>query len=178
MKSLLSILSATLILGTAALAQPDLKAAPKAANPPNRNAANRAAQVDKKALKAAFHERTAKRIELRLERLPKTLALLGIADDKTQELIAGHFRIVMTAREPLLEAQLDLRRALIIKTTSDTQFKAAIEAQRTTRKAYEGAFQKALDDLDAKIAYRKTPRLEAVLLAIGALDPDGVNNTL
>lgn len=178
MKSLLFVLSATLILGAAALAQPDLKATPKAANPPNRNALNGGAKADKKALKAAFHERTAKHIELRLERLPKIVALLGIADDKTQEVIVGHFRTVMTAREPLLETQLDLRRALITKATSDTQFKAVIEAQRTARKAYEGAFQKALDDLDAKIAYRKTPRLEAVLLAIGALDPDGVNNTL
>ena len=174
MKSL-SVCAATMLLAGAALAQPDLKTTPKAANPPNRNVANAANKAERKALKADLQQRTAKRIELRLERLPKTLMALGITDEKTQEIIAGHFRTALAARKPLMEAQLQLRRALIVKTTSDTQFKGVLEAQKAARKAYEAAFQKALDDLDGKISYRKMPRLEAALLAAGALDPDGVN---
>ncbi len=177
MKSL-SFYAATLLMAGAAVAQPDLKTAPKAVNPPNRNTVNLANRAEKKALKADLQQRTAKRIELRLERLPKILAALGITDEKTQNSVAEHFRTVLTARKPLMEAQLQLRHALIVKTTSDTQFKGLLEAQRAARKAYEAAFQKALDDLDGKIAYRKMPRLEAALVAAGALDPDGVNTIL
>ena len=175
---IIALCAATLFLSGAALAQPDLKVTPKAVNPANRAAANEAARAAKKALKADFQQRLTKRIEVRLQRLPKTLAALGVTDEKTQEVIAGHFRSVLMARGPLLEAQMQVRRALLVKTTSDTQFKSVLDAQRVARKAYETAFQAALDDLDGKVAFRKTPRLEAVLLAIGALDPDGLNSTL
>jgi len=169
-----------LLLCGVALAQPDLTNAPKGENPPNRNAAAKAAaRAGKKALPGAdLKERNAKRIELRLQRVPKMLTTLGVTEAATQDAVAAHFQAVLKAREPLQEAQLKLRRVLVSKIASDAQIKAALDAQRAARKDYETAFQKALDDLDKKVSYTKNTRLEAALLAIGALDPDGVTAAL
>ena len=170
---------ASLLFINVALAQPDLNNAPKAENPANRkaNAAQRAEQ--KKALKEAgvkagnLKERNARRLELRLERLPRVLINLGITDAKIQQTIVDHCRTAIAGREAIAEAQQNLRRSLSDKTVPDAQVKAAVNALQSTRKEYEAAFAKSLDELDKKISYRKNMRLESVLLSIGALDPYG-----
>jgi hypothetical protein len=165
----------------AALAQPDLNNAPKAENPMNRKAAAAQRAAEKKALRVDgakvgnLQERNAKRLELRLERLPRVLIMLGITDTKTQESIVEHFRSALKSRESIAEAQQKLRRALSDKTLPDAHIKAVSNEPQTARKVYEAAFAKSLDELDKKIGYRKNMRLEAVLLSIGALDPYGAD---
>ena len=169
---------AALTLCRAAQAQPDLTIHGKGDNPPNRAAAA-AALMKKARLKqdAAQVERGEKRAEQRIEKLPKYLALFGVTDAKTQDAIAEHMRVTSKARDPLMTAQLQLRRLLALRTTSDAEMKKALDDHRAARKDYEAAFHKSLDDLDKKIGYTKSPRLEATLAAMGALDPEGSSYT-
>src|SRR5215216_3724028 len=120
------------LLCAAALAQPDLTNAPKGENPPNRKGAVRPAKQAQQAqqLDATLKERGTKRIEQRLLRLPKMLTTLGVTDAKTQDAVAAHFQAVLKARQPLADAQLKLRRALVSKLTADAQIKVAMDAQR------------------------------------------------
>ena len=182
MKRFVYLVSIVGVLCSAALAQPDLNNAPKAENPANRKrpaAAQRAEQ--KKALKAdgvkagALQERNNKRVELRLERLPRVLINLGVTDTQTQQTIVEHCRTALASRESIADAQQKLRRSLSDKTMPDAQVKAAANALDTARKVYEAAFAKSLDELDKKTGYRKSMRLESVLLSIGALDPYGTD---
>jgi Skp family chaperone for outer membrane proteins len=178
MKKLKILALATGVLCGAASAQPDINAG-KAENPANRNAAQRAQKLERKAGKegaaATLLERENKRRQLRLERLPKSLTSLGVTDAKVQDAVVTHLKDVSKTQSAVLEAQIKLRRSLLLKTTPEAQLRADSAAVSQAKKDYEAAFQKSLDALDKKINYSKSPRLEAVLLSLGALDPDGLN---
>ncbi len=177
-----TILVALMVSGTISKAQPDLGATGKSNNPPNRDAAQRAAQKAAKEKQRAngdkllnkLTEREADRQGHRLERLPKYLNAYGITDAKTQDAIMAHLKNTSTERQEVTKAQYKLRRLLIVASTMESQIKEASEALRKAEKDYETVFQKSLTDLDKKVAYTKNVRLEAALLALGALDPKGI----
>ena len=123
----------------------------------------------------ALLQRDAKRREQRLERMPRVLAALGVTDTKTQEAITDHLNAAATAYNPVLEAQMKLRRALAIRATPEALIKTAMDDVRNAKKTYAATFQKSLDALDKKISYTKNSRLEGALLTLGVLDPDGIN---
>ena len=181
-----TLVVSVMIAGTALNAQPDLGAAGKGANPPNRDAAQREAQrAAKKANKDKqtangdklldkLAEREAARQEQRLERVPKYLNAYSITDEKTQNAIMEHLKNTSSQRQEVAKAQYKLRRLLIVVNTIEPQIKEGSAALRKAEKDYEDAFQKSLGELDKKISYTKNARLEAALLALGALDPKGI----
>jgi len=183
-KNFTAIAACLVVAASILKAQPDLGTAGKGNNPANRDAAQRAAQKAAKDKQKAnangerlldkLAEREADRQEQRLERIPKYLNAYGITDDKTRDAIMTHLKNTSSERQEVTKAQFRLRRLLIVTNTIDAQIKEASDALRKAEKDYEAAFQKSLADLDKKISYSKNLRLEAALLALGALDPKGV----
>jgi hypothetical protein len=180
-------ISGSLLVGGILQAQPDLGVGGKGENPANRDAAQRAAQraAQKEAARAGrkvpnqraldkLAERDAARQEQKLERLPKLLNAYGIRDDKTQEAIVLHLKSSLKERQNVVKAQYNLRRLLVMPNTIEPQIKAASVALQQAEKDYAAAFEKSRAELEQKIAYSQNARLEAALLAIGALDSKSV----
>jgi hypothetical protein len=175
------------IAGGLLKAQPDLGVAGKGENPANRDAAQRAAQ--REAARAArkapnqraldkLAERETARQELKLERLPRYLNAYGIRDEKIQQAVQAHLKASLKERENITRSQYQLRRLLVMPNSIEAQIKAASSALIQAEKSYEAAFEKSRAELDQKIAYTKNARLEAALLAVGALDPKGMGGVL
>jgi hypothetical protein len=175
---LVGIVVGLIFVGRILQAQPDLGVVGKADNPANRNRAQPAAKENKKVdaqkLLDKLAEREAEREEQRLERMPKYLSTYGVADAKTQSAILAHLKRTSVERQEVAKAQYMLRRLLVLKNTIEAQIKEASDALRKAEKDYEVAFEKSLVKLDQEIAYKKNARLEAALLALGALDAKGI----
>ena len=180
-KKLVGITVSLFVLGGILRAQPDLGVG-KGENPANRDAAQRAAQ--REAARAArkapnqraldkLTEREATRQKQRLERVPRFLNTYGIRDEKTQQAVQEHLQATLKERESLIKAQYQLRRLLVMPNTIEAQIKEASRSLLQADKDYTAAFEKSRAELDQKIGYSKNTRLEAALLAIGALDPKG-----
>lgn len=186
-KKLAGVVLSLVIAGGLLKAQPDLGVAGKGENPANRDAAQRAAQ--REAARAArkapnqraldkLAERETARQELKLERLPRYLNAYGIRDEKIHQAVQAHLKTSLKERENITRAQYQLRRLLVMPNSIEAQIKAASAALIQAEKSYEAAFEKSRTELDQKIAYTKNARLEAALLAVGALDPKGMGGVL
>ena len=144
-----------------AQAQPDLNNAPKGDNPPPRARPNRPNRGQ--------NGRTPE------DNVRQMLTQAGVNDAATQTAILDYVKADIDARAPLRDQGKKILQALRDGAVTDdqllalvTDYRAAQQAERTRRTQAEAA-------LDAKINYSKNPRLESVLLNIGALDPDGLN---
>jgi hypothetical protein len=184
---LVGVVLSLVIAGGMLKAQPDLGVAGKGENPANRDAAQRAAQ--REAARAArkapnqraldkLAERETARQELKLERLPRYLNAYGIRDEKIQQAVQAHLKASLKERENITRVQYQLRRLLVMPNTIEAQIKAASADLIQAEKSYEAAFEKSRTELDQKIAYTKNARLEAALLAVGALDSKGMAGAL
>ncbi|HEY0073911.1 MAG TPA: hypothetical protein VGB77_07415 [Abditibacteriaceae bacterium] len=186
-QKLVGVVLSLVIVGGILKAQPDLGVVGKGENPANRDAAQRAAQ--KEAARAArkapnqraidkLAERETARQELKLERLPRYLNAYGIRDEKIQQAVQAHLKASLKERENITRSQYQLRRLLVMPNSIEAQIKAASGALIQAEKSYATAFEKSRIELDQKIAYTKNARLEAALLAVGALDPKGMAGAL
>lgn len=96
----------------------------------------------------------------------------GFTDQATQDAIISYLQEQESAREALAEAGRSLAPALVSQNgaLTDAQIETLVDGYQTQLKAYGRQNQQKQADLDAQIGFSKKPRLQAMLLLMGALD--------
>ena len=140
-----------------AQAQPDPNNAPKADNPDNRAPRNNRGQMTPEQREAAIKRYMKNQIER-----------TGVTDEAQQDAVVEYIQDEMDAREELQEGSRELGAALRNQTLSDPQvagllnaYLAKVDDDKARRTAAQKKLKETVDML-------KAPRLEAMLVLMGA----------
>lgn len=99
----------------------------------------------------------------------KLLTDAGFGDKAVQDAIIAFIEAQRVARQPLLEMAQRIAAGLRDENVTDAQTRDLLAAFRQASDEDKARYEKALDELDAKIHYSTTPKLEAFLTLIGVL---------
>ena len=103
------------------------------------------------------------------ESLHSNLTTAGFTDKTLQDAVVAYVDAYEKAKQPLRDQGAKVVAALRDKAATDAQLTTALADFRTAAATLLGQRKVAQADLDTKIGYTKTPRLEAYLTMIGVL---------
>ncbi|MDF2440354.1 MAG: hypothetical protein JWN98_1338 [Abditibacteriota bacterium] len=107
--------------------------------------------------------------QTRENRQRQVMVASGITDEAVQDAIILFLSTQEKERQPLLEMARQLNQSLANPETTSEQTTAALAAFRAAVAADKTRYDAALQELDAKIRYTTTPKIEAFLTLIGIL---------
>ena len=154
------------------LAQPDAETPPKTENPPNWQQRPNFRDMTPAQREAAMKK-------MRVDGLRRMMTVAEINDAPTQDALMAFLDSEDKAREPLTKAGYGVIQtvgavAMGKPAATDEEISGALATYREAVKVNEERRNDALENLDAQINWRKSPRIDAFLTLMGYTDTPGI----